>query len=160
MPSIECPFRASRGWGYVGPESGTAEMRKGAYGERMGGTREADEGRADHRARPLEEPLRAHPRGSACRLRVSAYGTPAHGRRRYLSGRTNRPASWAERIALHGTAHPKDGMFYSCDLMDYGLTNDQSYDVCMRLFEERRLELPPNVRFRDIEPPESCDPVS
>lgn len=56
---------------------------------------------------------------------------------------------WAERIALYGARHPKDGAFYYCDLMDYGLTDDQSYDVCRRLLEEGRLKLPEGIVLGD-----------
>ena len=56
---------------------------------------------------------------------------------------------WAERIALHGAMHPKDRMFYSCDLMDYGLTSEQSSEVCERLRAEGRLILPEGVGFGD-----------
>lgn len=52
---------------------------------------------------------------------------------------------WAEKIALYGAMHPKDGMFYSCDLMDYGLTEDQADEVCGRLSAEGRLKLPDGV---------------
>ena len=54
---------------------------------------------------------------------------------------------WAERIALYGAMHPKDSMFYSCDLMDYGLTEDQSEDVCNRLYSEGRLKMPSGVEY-------------
>ncbi len=56
---------------------------------------------------------------------------------------------WAERIALYGAMHPKDGMFYYCDLMDYGLTNDQAYSVCGKLIAEGRLKLPEGIRLGD-----------
>lgn len=52
---------------------------------------------------------------------------------------------WAERIALYGAMHPKDGVFYSCDLMDYGLTDQQAYDTCKRLYREGRLKLPDGI---------------
>lgn len=58
---------------------------------------------------------------------------------------------WAERIALYAAAHPKDGMFYWCDLMDYGLTEDQAYDVCKKLRAEGRLVLPSGVEYYDPE---------
>lgn len=54
---------------------------------------------------------------------------------------------WAERIALYGAMRPKDGMFYSCDLMDYGLTEDQADKACDRLYAEGRLRMPDGVRF-------------
>ena len=69
----------------------------------------------------------------------------------YLEGQVA-PASWAEKIALYAAKHPNDGMFYSCDLMDYGLTGDQSYEICEKLSEEGRLELPPGVEFGDSAP--------
>ena len=56
---------------------------------------------------------------------------------------------WAERIALYGTIHPKDVAFYSCDLMDYGLTEDQATEVCERLHREGRLKLPDGVTYYD-----------
>ena len=56
---------------------------------------------------------------------------------------------WAERIALYGAQHPKDGAFYYCDLMDYGLTDDQSYDICKKLLDEDRLKLPKDVVLGD-----------
>ena len=49
---------------------------------------------------------------------------------------------WAEKIALYGVKHLDDNSFASCDLMDYGLTDDQSYDVCKRLLKEGKLILP------------------
>lgn len=58
---------------------------------------------------------------------------------------------WAERIALYGARHPKDDMFYWCDLMDYGLTEDQAYDVCKKLRAEGRLVLPSGVEYHDPE---------
>lgn len=58
---------------------------------------------------------------------------------------------WAERIALYAAAHPKDDVFYWCDLIDYGLTDDQAYDVCKRLRAEGRLVLPPGVEYHDPE---------
>ncbi len=64
----------------------------------------------------------------------------------YVEGETTTDG-WAERIALYGAMHPKDGAFYWCDLMDYGLTSDQSYDVCARLKAEGRLKLPDGVSF-------------
>ena len=59
------------------------------------------------------------------------------------------PEVWAERIALYTMKHPKDGMFYSCDLMDYGLTSDQSYDVCKKLSDEGRMKLPSGIECGD-----------
>ena len=56
---------------------------------------------------------------------------------------------WAERIALYGAMHPKDGVFSYCDLMDYGLTDDQAYSVCKKLLDEGRLKLPDGVRLGD-----------
>ena len=50
---------------------------------------------------------------------------------------------------MHATMHPKGKTFYSCDLMDYGLTDDQSYDICKKLFEEDRLNLPPGIELGD-----------
>lgn len=57
--------------------------------------------------------------------------------------------AWAEKIALYAIGRPKDGKFYSCDLMDYGLTNDQSFAVCEKLFREGRLKLPSGVELGD-----------
>ncbi len=56
---------------------------------------------------------------------------------------------WAEKIALYGAMHPKDVAFYSCDLMDYGLTEDQADEVCERLHREGRLRLPDGVSYYD-----------
>ena len=56
---------------------------------------------------------------------------------------------WAERIALYGAMHPKDSVFSYCDLMDYGLTDDQAYSVCKTLLEEGRLKLPSGTRLED-----------
>ncbi len=56
---------------------------------------------------------------------------------------------WAERIALYGAMHPKDDVFSYCDLMDYGLTDDQAYSVCKTLLEEGRLKLPSGTRLED-----------
>lgn len=56
---------------------------------------------------------------------------------------------WAERIALYGAMHPKDGVFAYCDLMDYGLTDDQAYSICKKLLEEGRLKLPNGIRLED-----------
>lgn len=56
---------------------------------------------------------------------------------------------WAERIAMYGAMHPKDVAFYSCDLMDYGLTEDQADEVCERLHREGRLRLPDGVVYYD-----------
>lgn len=56
---------------------------------------------------------------------------------------------WAERIAIYGAMHPKDGMFYYCDLEDYGLTNDQAYEVCERLHREGRLKVPDGIGYYD-----------
>lgn len=66
----------------------------------------------------------------------------------YTEGQ-NAPELWAEKIALYAMTHPKDGMFYSCDLMDYGLTLEQSYDVCKKLSDEGRLKLPFNIECGD-----------
>ena len=56
---------------------------------------------------------------------------------------------WAERIAQYGAMHPKDVAFYSCDLMDYGLTEDQAEEVCERLHREGSLNLPDGVSYYD-----------
>ncbi len=56
---------------------------------------------------------------------------------------------WAERIALYGAMHPKDGVFAYCDLIDYGLTDDQAYSICKKLLEEGRLKLPNGIRLED-----------
>lgn len=53
---------------------------------------------------------------------------------------------WAERIALYGAMHPKDGEFDCIDLMDYGLDEDQAYEVCGRLHREGRLRVPDGTR--------------
>lgn len=57
---------------------------------------------------------------------------------------------WAERIAIYAAAHATVD-FYGCDLVDYGLTDDQGYDVVDRLRAEGRLVLPPGVKFYDPE---------
>ncbi len=57
---------------------------------------------------------------------------------------------WAERIALFAIAHWDEPEFWPCDLMDYGLTDQQSYDVCKRLLDEGRLDLPDGVVLRGI----------
>ncbi len=57
---------------------------------------------------------------------------------------------WAERIALFAIAHWDDSEFWPCDLMDYGLTDQQSYVVCKRLLDEGRLDLPDGVVLRGI----------
>ncbi len=49
---------------------------------------------------------------------------------------------WAEKIALYGAMHPKDGAFYWCDLMDYGLTSDQAYEICGELGKAGKLRVP------------------
>ena len=49
---------------------------------------------------------------------------------------------WAEKIAQYGAMHPKDGLFCWCDLMDYGLTEDQAYSVCQKLSAEGKLKVP------------------
>lgn len=49
---------------------------------------------------------------------------------------------WAEKIAQYGAMHPKDGLFCWCDLMDYGLTEDQAYSVCQELSAEGKLKVP------------------
>lgn len=56
--------------------------------------------------------------------------------------------SWAEKIALFAMAHPRDSEFWPCDLMDYGLTDQQSYDVCKRLLDKGILLLPAGVALR------------
>lgn len=56
---------------------------------------------------------------------------------------------WAERIALYGAMHPLDAAFYSCDLMDYGLTEEQAGEVCDKLRHEGRLKLPDGVEYYD-----------
>ena len=61
----------------------------------------------------------------------------------------SRTDEWAERFALYGAMHPKDVAFYSCDLMDYGLTEDQADEVCERLHREGRLKLPDGVTYYD-----------
>ena len=66
----------------------------------------------------------------------------------YVEGERTTDA-WAERIALYGAMHPKDGVFAYCDLMDYGLTDDQAYGVCKRLLEEGRLKVPDGTRLED-----------
>ncbi len=58
--------------------------------------------------------------------------------------------SWAEKIALFAIARSKDAEFWPCDLMGYGLTDQQSYDVCKRLHDEGRLILPAGVILRGI----------
>ena len=57
---------------------------------------------------------------------------------------------WAERIALYAAMHPKDGAFYPCDLMDYGMTGDQSYEVCEKLYAEGRLKVPEGTEIKDL----------
>lgn len=64
----------------------------------------------------------------------------------YVEGETTTD-EWAERIALYGAMRPKDSMFYSCDLMDYGLTEDQADEVCDRLYAEGRLRMPDGIGF-------------
>ncbi len=64
----------------------------------------------------------------------------------YVEGETTTD-EWAERIALYGAMRPKDGVFYSCDLMDYGLTEDQADEVCDRLYAEGRLRMPDGIEF-------------
>ena len=49
---------------------------------------------------------------------------------------------WAEKVALYAAKNLDDDSFASCDLMDYGLTDEQSYQVCKRLLREGRLVLP------------------
>lgn len=58
--------------------------------------------------------------------------------------------SWAEKIALFAIARAKGPEFWPCDLMDYGLTDQQSYDVCKRLLDEGRLILPAGVTPRGL----------
>ncbi len=38
--------------------------------------------------------------------------------------------------------HPKDGAFYWCDLMDYGLGEDQCYRVAEELLRNGHLKVP------------------
>lgn len=54
---------------------------------------------------------------------------------------------WAEKIALYGAMHPKDGAFFSCDLMDYGLTGDQADEICEELREKGLLKLPNGTEY-------------
>ena len=54
---------------------------------------------------------------------------------------------WAERIAQFGASHPKDGWFYSCDLIQYGLDSNQAAEVCDRLYSEGRLKLPEDIKY-------------
>ena len=97
----------------------------------MGGAGEAVQGGAHNRAREDEASLR-DPEGNG----ESVEGEPTTD-------------EWAERIALYGAMHPKDVAFYSCDLMDYGLTEDQADEVCERLHREGRLRLPDGVVYYD-----------
>lgn len=53
---------------------------------------------------------------------------------------------WAERIALFGAMHPKNGEFDCIDLMDYGLDEDQAYEVCERLRHEGRLNVSEGIK--------------
>lgn len=52
---------------------------------------------------------------------------------------------WAEKIVLFAAARAEGLEFWPCDVMDYGLTDQQSYDICKRLHEEGRLILPSGV---------------
>lgn len=49
---------------------------------------------------------------------------------------------WAEKIAQYGAMHPKDGLFCWCDLMDYGLDEDQCFDVTESLLRNGSLKVP------------------
>ena len=69
--------------------------------------------------------------------------------------------AWAERIAIYAAARATED-FYGCDLIDYGLTDGQGYDVVDRLHAEGRLVLPPGVKFYDPEEyrcPSPCQEV-
>lgn len=85
--------------------------------------------------------------GDECRL---PYVEPAH---HYIDGAyiEGFPATeqWAERIALYAVSHPEDGSFYYGDLMNYGMTYDQSYDTCQSLYREGRLKGPDGIRIID-----------
>ena len=54
---------------------------------------------------------------------------------------------WARRIALYGISHVKTEEFCSCDLMDYGLCEDQCDEICDELSESGEMELPKGVRY-------------
>lgn len=57
---------------------------------------------------------------------------------------------WAERIAIYAATRATED-FYGSDLIYYGLTDGQGYDVVERLRAEGRLVLPPGVKFYDPE---------
>ena len=57
------------------------------------------------------------------------------------------PPEWAEKIALYGAMHPRDGWFYSSDLADYGMNPEQAEHICSKLHSEGKLRLPDGVQF-------------
>ncbi len=58
--------------------------------------------------------------------------------------------SWAEKIALYAIARSEGPEFWPCDLRGYGLTDQQSFDVCKRLLDDGRLNLPSGIILRGI----------
>lgn len=80
-------------------------------------------------------------------------GDPPYLRRKHTGeGESYEPGEptteeWAVKIALYCAKHPKDGAFYPCDLLDYGLDSEQGYDICSRLRAEGRLNLPEGVEY-------------
>ncbi len=54
---------------------------------------------------------------------------------------------WAVRIAKHAIANFKGDVFDPCDLMDYGLDEDQCYEICHELNAKGELNLPVGVKY-------------
>lgn len=65
---------------------------------------------------------------------------------------------WAERIAIYAAARATED-FYGGDLIEYGLTDGQGYDVVDRFRAKGRLVLPPGVKFYNPEEYRCPDPV-
>ena len=66
----------------------------------------------------------------------------------FAPGERTTPA-WAKRIALYGIAHTKTDEFCPCDLMDYGLCEDQCDEICDELIASGNLNLPEGVSYYD-----------
>jgi hypothetical protein len=54
---------------------------------------------------------------------------------------------WAEAVAIYAANHTIKEEFHPIDLMDYGLDEDQSYEVCRELRRKGELKLPDGVRY-------------
>ncbi len=54
---------------------------------------------------------------------------------------------WALKIAKHAISNFKGGVFDACDLMDYGLDEEQCREICRELNAKDELNLPEGVAY-------------